>query len=57
MSSLGFWEITLILLIFLAIFGASRLPGIGKALGKAVSEFRKAAEKRGDNGSDKKERH
>ena len=42
MSGIGFWEITVILLIILILFGAAKLPEIGKALGKAIYEFKKA---------------
>jgi len=36
----GFGEIVLILLIFLALFGAVRLPSVGSGLGAAVRKFR-----------------
>ena len=42
MSGIGFWEVTVILLIILILFGAAKLPEIGKALGKAIHEFKKA---------------
>jgi len=44
MPTVGFWELVLILLIVLLVFGAAKLPEIGRALGKAIREFRKAAE-------------
>lgn len=34
--SLGFWEIVLIALCVLVVFGPSRLPGLGKALGASI---------------------
>ncbi|MFP4472991.1 MAG: twin-arginine translocase TatA/TatE family subunit [Candidatus Omnitrophota bacterium] len=40
MFGLGMPEILLILLIALLLFGAEKLPGIGRALGKAVREFK-----------------
>jgi sec-independent protein translocase protein TatA len=34
-------ELLLVLLIVLLVFGATRLPQIGEALGKAIRNFRK----------------
>jgi sec-independent protein translocase protein TatA len=39
--SFGIWELLLVLLIVLLVFGAARLPQIGEALGKAIRGFRK----------------
>lgn len=39
---LGGWEIIVILVIVLIIFGPSKLPQMGQALGKAIKEFKKA---------------
>ena len=38
----GGWEIVIILLIVLIIFGPSKLPQLGSSLGKAIKEFKKA---------------
>jgi len=35
-------ELVIILLIVIAIFGASRIAGIGAALGSSIREFKKA---------------
>jgi len=40
--ALGWQEIVLILLVVLLLFGAKRLPEVGKALGKAIREFKDA---------------
>jgi sec-independent protein translocase protein TatA len=40
MPHLGVWELLIVLVIVLLIFGASRLTGIGKGLGGAISAFR-----------------
>jgi len=39
---MGPWEIGLILLIVLIIFGVGKLPQIGGAIGKGIRQFRKA---------------
>lgn len=38
----GIQELLLILLICLLVFGAAKLPEIGRALGKTIQEFKKA---------------
>ena len=35
-------EILIVLLIVLVLFGGSKLPEIGKYMGKGISEFKKA---------------
>ncbi len=42
MSVPGPWELLIILVIIIAIFGASRIAGIGAALGGSIREFKKA---------------
>ena len=41
MGNIGFGELVVVLLILLMIFGAKRLPEIGRSLGKTVNEFKK----------------
>lgn len=50
---LGPWEIGLILLIILIVFGVGKLPQVGNALGKGIREFRKA--QRGESDEEDKE--
>ena len=38
----GPWELILVLAILLIIVGPGKLPGVGKAIGKSLGEFRKA---------------
>ena len=38
---MGPWEIGLILLIILLVFGVGKLPQVGSAIGKSLREFRK----------------
>lgn len=40
--SLGFTEITLILVVILLLFGGKRIPELARALGKASYEYKKA---------------
>lgn len=54
MFGLGFQEILLLLLIALLLFGAKRLPEVGKALGNSIREFKKAFQG-DDSSSDKKD--
>lgn len=42
MFGLGFQEILLLLLLALLLFGAKKLPQIGKSLGNAIKEFKSA---------------
>ena len=46
---IGFWQIVLILLVVLLLFGRGRLSGLAEDLGKSVRSFKK-----GLNGEDEK---
>lgn len=39
--NVGPWEMLLILLVVLLVFGAKRLPEMGAAMGKGIREFKK----------------
>ena len=39
---IGWPELTIILVIVLVIFGASRVPEVGGAIGRGIREFRKS---------------
>ena len=41
MFGLGVQELVLILLIVVVLFGATRLPQLGKGLGEGISNFRR----------------
>ncbi|MEA2490300.1 MAG: sec-independent protein translocase protein TatA, partial [Acidobacteriota bacterium] len=43
-GSLGVPEILLIFIVVLIVFGPRRIPEIGRMLGKALGEFRKATD-------------
>ena len=41
MFGLGHWELLIILVLVLIIFGAGKLPEIGAGLGKSIRYFKK----------------
>jgi len=43
MPNLGFGELLVILLIALMVFGPSKLPEMGRSIGKSLKEFRRAS--------------
>ena len=55
MSRLGPMELVLILAIALVIFGPSKLPEIGKAIGKGLNEFKKSANGKDETAKDETE--
>ncbi len=42
MMGLGVTELVIILVIIIVLFGASRLPQIGRGLGEGISNFKKS---------------
>lgn len=48
----GFWEILIILLVLLLLFGGKRIPELMKGLGQGISNFKKGI-KEEDNDLDK----
>lgn len=40
----GGWEVALIALVILLIFGAKRLPGLARGLGQGIREFKGAVD-------------
>jgi len=42
MFGLGMQELVIILIIVLVLFGATRLPQIGRGIGEAIRNFKKA---------------
>ncbi len=42
MGNIGAWELVLIFLVILLVFGAKRIPEIARGLGKGIREFKDA---------------
>ena len=58
MGGLGISELVIILLIVIVIFGASRLPQLGKGLGEGISNFKDSLKSGQDkNTENKPEQH
>ena len=51
---MGPWELGLILVIVLVIFGAGKLPTIGSSVGKAIKSFKEEFQGKGDKEDEKK---
>lgn len=49
MLNFGMGELVVVLLIVLILFGASRVPEIARALGKSITEFKKAGKEARNN--------
>ena len=41
MFGFGHWELLIVLVIAMLIFGAGKLPQVGSALGKSIGNFKK----------------
>jgi sec-independent protein translocase protein TatA len=60
--AIGPWQIAVIVLVVVLLFGATRLAGIGKGLGEGIRNFKKAlsdesqGEKKLEDGRDKDEK-
>ncbi|MBN1687637.1 MAG: twin-arginine translocase TatA/TatE family subunit [Candidatus Omnitrophica bacterium] len=55
MSMPGPLEIVVILLVVLLLFGAKRLPEIGRSLGKGIQEFKKSMRDDDNKDNEKKD--
>jgi sec-independent protein translocase protein TatA len=55
MFGLGTTELLVILVIALVIFGGSKLPELGSALGKGIKNFKKGLSAINEDDDDKKE--
>jgi sec-independent protein translocase protein TatA len=53
---IGVWEILILLLVALLVFGPKRLPEMGRSLGRGMREFKDSISGRGDDDRDEDER-
>lgn len=51
MGGIGAWELVIILILVLVIFGGNKIPQLGRGLGLAVANFRRSL--KGDDGASK----
>jgi len=49
----GPWQIILIFLVVVLLFGAKRIPDLAGSLGKGIKEFKKATDEDEDKDKDK----
>ncbi len=49
MPNVGPWEIILLLLLALLLFGAKRLPEIGRSMGRGLREFKESVSGKDDD--------
>ena len=47
------WELAILLVVVLLLFGAKRLPEIGRSLGSGMREFKDSISGKGDDDRDK----
>ncbi len=54
MFGIGVPELILILVVALIIFGPAKLPEVGKAIGRSITEFKRAVKDDKEEGNDAK---
>ena len=50
-SGIGIWQLLIILVIVILVFGTRRLPGAAKDLGSAITHFREGMKRNDDDTS------
>ena len=52
-GGLGPWELGVVLVIVLVVFGAGKLPNVGSSLGQAIKNFKKSMNEPDSKSSEK----
>ena len=55
LGMIGPWQIVLIVLVFLLMFGGKKIPELMKGLGKGIKEFKNASKGEEDNNQSESE--
>ena len=50
----GMWQLAIVLVIFVVLFGAKKIPELARSIGKAKGEFKKGL-KEGESSDEKSE--
>ncbi len=56
MGGIGIWQLVIILLIVILVFGAKKLRNIGGDVGSAIKNFKQAVKQDEDDGEDEAKR-
>lgn len=56
LPNIGWGELMLVFLIVLLLFGARRLPEIGRSIGKAIQSFKKGISEESDTPEEDKDK-
>jgi len=51
----GVWQIVLLVLVILLLFGGRKIPELMKGIGQGMKEFKKATTEEGEDGEEKVE--
>jgi sec-independent protein translocase protein TatA len=52
---MGMGELLVVLVVVMIVFGANKLPGLGKGLGEAIRNFKDASSGAGEKPAERKE--
>ncbi len=55
MFGLGQWELIIVLVVVLILFGGKKLPELAKGLGQGIKEFKSASKEQAEETAAKKE--